>query len=104
MLAQQATNRLRFELQSLEDKLATVRDPELSRYEAEMAMGQTEALQERIRPFTSYIDQATRFEAQEIVAALEVIRRELGTILDKMVPSRPNEAADVAARLMTRRA
>lgn len=104
MLAHQATNRLRLELSRLEDAAGTSRDPGFAHYEASIAIDQVEALADRLRPFTAFIDQAIRFEAQEILAALDSIRHRLGSVCDRLEPNRGRAASDVAARLMRRRA
>lgn len=104
MLAQQAINRLQFELRSLSDPGTANRDPEFARYEASIAIGAVEALANRMRPFASFIDRATRFEAQEILAALDGIRTELERIVQPREREKADDAADVAARLLARRA
>ena len=104
MLAQQAINRLQFELRSLSDPAPSTKDREFMRYEATIAIGAVEALANRMRPFASFIDQATRFEAQEILAALDGIRTELERIVEPHEEEKAGDAVDVAARLLARRA
>lgn len=103
MLARQATNRMRLDLRRLADAPTTSRDPGFAQYEAEIAIGQIDALAERIRPFAAFSDQAIRFEAQEILAALDSIRHDMIAIADQLEPARGKTASEVAARLMSRR-
>lgn len=103
MLAHQATNHLRLEMRSLAESVAKAKDPAFARYETDIAISQCEALKERIRPFATFIDQAIRFEAQEILAALDSIRQDLAAIDARAEPPPQKGAAEIAARLMGRR-
>ena len=103
MLAQQATTRLQFEARRLESVAATAKDPEFSRSEAQIAIDQIAALRARIAPFQHAVHEAIRFEAQEILAALEGVREQFARVAEPHAPGSSGGAAEIVARLMRRR-
>lgn len=103
MLAQQAASRLQFEARALETTAATSRDRELVRSEVQIAIGQIEALRSRIAPFQHGTRDEVRFEAQEILAALDGTREHFERIGQSAGPPVARNAMEVAARLLRRR-
>jgi hypothetical protein len=104
MLARQATNRLQLDLGMLKDARADGKDGRFVRAEAGIAIGQIDMLKQRIKPFTDFIDQAVRFEAQEMLVVLEGIRDAFESLVEVVEPARPQGAREIAARLLARRA
>jgi hypothetical protein len=74
MLAQQAMTRWQQDVERLGDAADAGEDTDAIVTEAEGAIQQIAALSERVEPFANYVDIAIRFEAQEILAALEALR------------------------------
>jgi hypothetical protein len=80
MLAQQAMTRWQQDVERLGEAADAGEDTDAIVTEAEGAIQQIVALTERVTPFANYIDLATRFEAQEVLAALEALRIHFGRV------------------------
>jgi hypothetical protein len=104
MLAQQAVTRWHFELERLSKALEEGGAGDAVATEAQVAIQQIAALSERIHPFSADLDTAVRFEAQEVLAALDALRRDFTRILRLLEPEPPfRDAAQLAASLQARR-
>ena len=103
MLAQHATARLQFDVQTLEASAANARDPEFARSEAQIAMDQIAALKARIAPFQHGTADEVRFQAQEILAALDGVNEQFEGLVRSAGAPVSRNAFDIAARLMGRR-
>ena len=103
MLAQQAASRLQSEARRLEALAANARDRDLARTEAQIAIGQIAALKSRIAPFQHGTREDVKFEAQEILASLDVTCEHFERIAHASGVPPARNAAEVAARLLGRR-
>lgn len=101
MLARQATNRLQFDAHAL--GAASPRHAELAQSEAQIAIDQIAALRARIAPFQHGTSDAIRFEAQEILAALDGIHEIFARVAEPTDRPSTRTAVDIAAHLLKRR-
>lgn len=104
MLAQQAATQWQLDAERLEEAADRTADTAATITEADALVPQIAALEERIRPFANYLDLAIRFEAQEILAALEAVRTRLGRLSRRLQPPTPwRDPAQLVAELLERR-
>lgn len=104
MLAQQAMNRWQVEADRFAAAADSARDKEDVAHEVQLAMQQIRALAERIEPFVSHREMAVKFEAEEVLVALDVLQARMARVLHSLnfaVPWR--NAAQLADALRTRR-
>ena len=89
MLAQQKTTQLQLDADRLDATADAGLEIEPIIAEAELSMQQIGALKERIAPLANYVDIAIRFEAQEILAALDVVDKRMERIVRRLTPDLP---------------
>lgn len=103
MLAQQSITRWRLDADRLGDAVDMGSDEDTIATEAETAANAMAALKARIEPFTCFVDLATRFEAQEILAALDDLASAFARILRRTQPAPWRDPERLAAELQARR-
>jgi len=102
MLAQQATTRWQFDLERFGEAAASDNDLVLS--ESDLSIQQIRALRDRIAPLRHYVDMALRFEAEEVLLALEGLEASFARVVHRRQPNPPwRNAAEVAQGLSNRR-
>jgi hypothetical protein len=89
MLAQQKTTQLQFDADRLDATAEAGLETDPVVAEAELCVRQIGALQERIAPLANYVDIAVRFEAQEILAALEAVNTRMERLIRRLQPELP---------------
>lgn len=103
MLARQGTTRLNADAARLHQHARlSGGDPELLLLEARLGQQQTRALAERLRPLTRSRDMAVRFEAQELLVALERVAETIEATINRLVPPAPRTPSQIAAALGAR--
>ncbi len=102
MLARQGMTRLRFNADRLHLDSRGARDSALLLMEAQLGLQQTRALTERLQPFTRSRDLAVRFEAQELLVALERVNETIGRTVSHLRPPQRRHASEIDAALRAR--
>lgn len=105
MLAEQSVTRWRHDADRLAETLDMGISTEALEAEAVGTRPQIATLRERIEPFCNYIDIAVRFEAQELLAAIDVLDGRFERLIRRALPNAPwRDPAEVAKDLQARRA
>jgi hypothetical protein len=101
MLARQGMTRLRFDADRLQQfsRGKLPHDPAMILMEAELGQHRTRALTERLRPFTRSRDLSVRFEAQELLVALDRVNEVMDKTVRLLRPTPRRHPAQVEADL-----
>ncbi|HQZ13478.1 MAG TPA: hypothetical protein PK286_11405 [Devosia sp.] len=103
MLAQQMTTQLQEDAQRLHLTAEAGLDPEPIISESELSLHQISGLKERIAPFGNYVDLAIRFEAEEVIAALDAVELRLERLLQRLKPDLPwRDPSQIVETMRTR--
>jgi hypothetical protein len=103
MFAQQSITRWRQQADRLGDLVDMGAEGAELGEEAVVGRQQVGVWRERIAPFANYIDIAVRFEAQEVLAAIEDVDRAFARILRRAQPAPWRDPNRLAAELRARR-
>jgi hypothetical protein len=103
MLAQQSISLWRLDAERLGDAVDMGSEDPAITMEATAALQRVGALRDRIGPFANYIDIAIRFEAQEVLAALEQLGSAFERVVRRMQPAPWRDPVKLAAELQARR-
>jgi hypothetical protein len=103
MLAQQKTTQLQIDADRMETTAEAGLDTGPIVSEAELSLQQIGALRDRIEPFANYVDMAIRFEAQEVLAALDRIDIRMERLVWRLKPNLPwRDPAQLVVDLLAR--
>jgi hypothetical protein len=103
MFAQQSITSWRLEAEQLGDLVDVGVEGEEICAPARLLRQQIGTWRERIAPFANFIDIATRYEAQEVLAALDDVDRDFARILRRMQPAPWRDPKRLAAELGARK-
>jgi hypothetical protein len=105
ILARNAVAQWRFDSERLR-RLARARSPRdrgMALMESELGLSQIRSLASRIQRFARSRDMAVRFEAQEMLVALDAVEHRIDRIWDQLRTERPRRSADeIRAALLAR--
>ena len=107
MLARHGMTRWQFDAERFiavaEGRTGSHRDRMLVLLEAELGMQQIKALESRIESFVKAKDLAVRFEAQEVMAALETVHNRMVRAVQRLQPNaHRRDASQIFASLQAR--
>lgn len=103
MLAQQRTTQLQFDADRLDATADAGLDTRPLVAEAELSIQQIGTLRERIAPFANYVDMAIRFEAQEVLVALDAVHERMERVVRRLHPDLPwRDPAELVEQMRAR--
>ena len=87
MLARQAMTRWRCDVERLGTELERRRPATWATHDLELAVRQVASLTDHMRPFAQATDEAVRFEAQEVLVALETLENRIWRLRGRLDPT-----------------
>ena len=104
MLARQAMTRWRCDIERLGTELERRRPSESATHDLELAVRQVASLTDHMRPFAQATEDAVRFEAQEVLVALETLEKRIWRLRGRLDPTaRRRTPMEVLANLTSAR-